>query len=99
MSSPLPEDHLKPLETSHYRNIKVAFWAGQVPENKFEVPGDHLNNRFLDITQVAFWSKQEAENELKVQCESLKHCFLDLTKLHYELINRQEKSSQCLATS
>jgi len=71
------------LETSLYRIIQVAFWAGQVSENKFAVPGDHFNHRFLDLTQVAFWAGQEAENELKVQCEPLKHRFLDITQVAF----------------
>jgi len=35
--------------------------AGQEEENEFSEPGEHLKNRFQDITKVEFWACQEAE--------------------------------------
>ena len=33
---------------------QLAFWIGQVSENDFEVPGDHLKHRSLDLTKSHF---------------------------------------------
>jgi len=40
-----------------------AFWAGQVEEKEFRVPGEHLKHRFLDLTKDEFLACQEAEND------------------------------------
>ena len=43
------------------------------------MPGEQLNDRFLDLTQVIFWACKEAENEFTVPGDPLKYRFLDLT--------------------
>jgi len=60
---------------------------------------DHLKHRFLEINQVSFYAGPEAENEFKVPWESLKNRFFDITQTHFELVKRQEMSSQRLVTT
>ena len=54
---------MRAIETSLSRIHQDAFSSGQEEQNEFPEPGEHLKNRFLDLTKVEFWACKEAEND------------------------------------
>jgi len=49
---------MRAFETFFLDLNEVAFCSVEELENVFTMPGDHLKNRFLDLTQVAFLNGQ-----------------------------------------